>query len=541
MPRALRPRVPVRSSRRLRSALVALAFAPPLAAQNCPQESFYEGFHQENVGAALAAQGDEALFGHFDGFNFGYFERQPNDWWIRTQLLITPSEMDPDAMGWSVDLRGDLAIAGDPFDDTLGLGSNGHGAALVYERNGGDWSVVDQLFAAVPSNGDRFGVDVAISDDGTRLGVGATFEGPGGSGAVYVGEKQGDSWVLSAPIVPADPGPLSVFGSSIALLGGRLFVGAPGLSTSYLDGPSAVYVFENIGGVWTQVQKLVDPAATPESSSRFGTRIVGTADKLLVSAPVHPEAVGSGRVFQYELSGSSWVQTDSFTAPDHLPPVFNFGRSLDSSNGRLAVGATGWALTLREFGSTWLDEVAFTYPDDVTYSDFGFSVALYDGGLLVGAPQWDPNGFEYPQNTGAVHSYDLGDVGSHLVACSHSIDLSFGGEEVFLINVPSAPGATFWLLGSVSGTAPLPIGPGLDLPLVPDAYFTHTLVKPNGPLLSDGFGTLGPIGNASATFTLSGPQPASLAGVLVHHAFVTLDAAFVPTFASNAATVELVP
>jgi hypothetical protein len=328
----------------------------------------------------------------------------------------------------------------------------------------------------------------------------------------------------------------SYLGAAVALFGGRLFVGAP-----FHSDRGAVFVFEQQGSAWVQVQRIdPPPSATSAGQLQFGWALEGAGDRLLVSAPGQAETAGSGRVHDFRSESGSFTPIGSIVPPAYLPPVSSFGRSLDHADGRLAVGGLGWALTFWELPSSWIIQTAYTYPDEVTYSDFGRAVALYGDGLLAGAPQWDPNESQYPNGTGAVHAYDTSDFPGTLIACGHSISVIAGGAEKLLLNAPAHPNDTYWVLGSVSGTGPLPIAPGLALPLTPDAYFTQTLVQPGGPFFSEGFGTLGAIGEAYIDFVVPSGLPVGLVGLEVHHAFVALDAGFAPQFVSNAVAIELV-
>lgn len=131
---------------------------------------------------------------------------------------------------------------------------------------------------------------------------------------------------------------------------------------------------------------------------------------------------------------------------------------------------------------------------------------------------------------------------STLFAGAPSISLSAGGA----VALDVAPGAAlagrkYWVLGSVSGTAP-----GFDLlgshvPLNLDAYLLFGLAQPSAPLIANGFGTLGPTGAATATFALPAAAPPSLQGVTVAHAAIVFDPSIPkPLFVTNAVTTALV-
>lgn len=114
---------------------------------------------------------------------------------------------------------------------------------------------------------------------------------------------------------------------------------------------------------------------------------------------------------------------------------------------------------------------------------------------------------------------------SSLMADTPSISLATGGTQALKLNASATyAGATYLLLGSVSGTAPGVAVPGGLLPLNLDAWFQFTLANPNNALLSNGLGTLDAQGSAQAAFALPPIADASLVGLVVHHAFAVLDA-----------------
>lgn len=120
-----------------------------------------------------------------------------------------------------------------------------------------------------------------------------------------------------------------------------------------------------------------------------------------------------------------------------------------------------------------------------------------------------------------------------------SLSITNGGVQTLDLRAGSDyAGLTYFLLGSLSGTAPgFPID-GLTLPLNFDNYFLHTVSYANQPPLANSFGALDGNGEAQATFTLPvGIIP--LFGQTANHAYVVIDLAPFPvvTFASNAVPV----
>lgn len=133
--------------------------------------------------------------------------------------------------------------------DTLAVGAyfeNGDiplsGAVYVFSRNSNIWTQDAYLKASNPDANDRFGAALTLSGDGNSLAVGALFEssnaiGVGGdqndnsalkSGAVYLFNYRGGSWLQQAYVKASNNGTSDYFGYSVAMArdGDVLAVGA---------------------------------------------------------------------------------------------------------------------------------------------------------------------------------------------------------------------------------------------------------------------------------------------------------------------------
>lgn len=125
------------------------------------------------------------------------------------------------------------------------------------------------------------------------------------------------------------------------------------------------------------------------------------------------------------------------------------------------------------------------------------------------------------------------------------LSATVGGDHVLHLNAGMEhAGATYLVLGSISGTSPgLTAGPGsggLHLALVPDVYFAQTLLHPNVPPLYDTLGTLDTQGYGEAHLLVPGGLGA-LAGLTVHHAFVVADGGGTVVATSAPTTLTLTP
>lgn len=204
-----------------------------------------------------------------------------------------------DQAGSSVALsaNGKRVIIGSPFHDTAGADA---GRARVYERSGNTWTQVGNDLDGEAA-GDRYGSAVAISDDGTRVAVGAYLNdgGGGASGHVRVFELVGTTWTqLGADL---DGPASSAQGYSVALsaTGSRVITGAPSANT--VNGTTRVYEYQ--GTAWVQL------GAAIAGGGELGTDVDISDDgsRIAVSSPSAQGANLPGSVQVYQWSGTAWT------------------------------------------------------------------------------------------------------------------------------------------------------------------------------------------------------------------------------------------
>jgi hypothetical protein len=491
-----------------------------IRAQQCPPATSHEGFHQENVGHSLAAQGDEALFGHLSGFVAGFHERRGNDAWWRTSVM-GGSGSGPVRMGYTVALRGDIAAAGDAWDHSLpGFSTQfPNGAAVVFERTAGVWSRITDLYPTTTTS-TYFGIQVAIADDGSLVLVGASQQGA--FGAVHVYARQPSGWVLAQTITGASLSPPGAIGGALAT-GGHLFVPV------HSNPNPTVRTFTQQGGTWTETGSLA-------LATTYLGGIAVDGQRVVVGAPQQPNigSAATGAVFEYDLSLPNWASQPTVVTPPPGSTAIHFGRSLDLDGDRLAIGANNQAFEYRRVGGTWQPFASVQSPAPTASSDFARSVALYTNGLLVGDPYFDTNPLAYPHGTGGVHTFDFIDLGQPFQGCGRGVALEWGGPLRCEIDWPQQAGKSYHVFGSL-GLGPTPVG-GITIPLTPDVYTDLLLANPQ--LLAGGSGTLNGNGRATVTWLVPTGLPLWWNGAQFHHAVVAWDATSLA--ASNAVTSRLI-
>ena len=244
-----------------------------------------------------------------------------------------------DVSGRSVALSADgnrLAV-GAPFNDGNGADS---GHVRVYELVGGAWT---QLGADLDGEaaGDVSGVSVALSADGNRLAVGAPSNDGNGadSGHVRVYELVGGAWVpLGTDLDGEAAGDRSGISVALSADGSRLAVGA---STNRGNGTNSghVRVYGLIGDTWEQLGADLNGETAGDNS---GWSVVLSADgnRLAVGALLNDgNGADSGHVRVYRLIGGTWVQLGADLDGEDADDQSGWSVALSADGTRLAVGA----------------------------------------------------------------------------------------------------------------------------------------------------------------------------------------------------------
>lgn len=150
-----------------------------------------------------------------------------------------------DGFGTSVGVDGEVAVIGAPGHDAAGGDA---GAAYVFRLRDGLWVEQAKLLASDAAAGAAFGTSVAVSGD--RLVIGAPETGVGGT--AYVFRRQGNVWIEEGRLVGGGVVAGETFGEAVAIDGGTVVVGASRAATPQGSSAGAVFVFGLGGGIWTQ-------------------------------------------------------------------------------------------------------------------------------------------------------------------------------------------------------------------------------------------------------------------------------------------------
>jgi hypothetical protein len=135
------------------------------------------------------------------------------------------------------------------------------------------------------------------------------------SGAAYVYEFENNQWLFRQKLFASDGNDGDGFGTSTAMNMDTIFVGAAlDNAAGPLTDAGSVYVFNQVGEVWTEASDLLSPS--PASFERFGRSLAAHEEVLAVGAPRDKPALGqagSGYVFRRD-PGGTWVFDHSISS-----------------------------------------------------------------------------------------------------------------------------------------------------------------------------------------------------------------------------------
>ncbi|HVS17695.1 MAG TPA: hypothetical protein VMT18_03760 [Planctomycetota bacterium] len=237
------------------------------------------------------------------GGQVGVFVFDGSAWQL--EQLLTSSDGGGQYFGKDASLDGDrLAVSswGDPEDGE-------YGQVSIFERQGGQWLLVDPVHPN--AGGCGFGYTVDLSGDWLVVTTLNAFLCGVGVPDFY--ERTANGWVWRQELTGMPAGLVALDGD-LALVGTNVLRNVAGVWTweagippgtgsgdyfgfdydledgrlIYADstadgGQGATFVYEQIAGVWTQTAKLV--ATLPEAGGKLGSRVALSGDRVVTGCP----------------------------------------------------------------------------------------------------------------------------------------------------------------------------------------------------------------------------------------------------------------
>ncbi len=319
------------------------------------------------------------------------FRRSAEGTWSQEAYLKASNTNGKDEFGTSISISEDRIAVGAAGEDGSATGVDGSqipggtteksGAVYLFRRAAdGIWSQEAYIKASNTFGSAGFGSQVSLSGD--TLAVSAPNESSNATGidgtqtgslafdtgAVYVFRNSISGWSQEAYIKAADARIGDDFGTSMALQGDTLVVGAPGEDSGASGvfagtgggaeaeggggGSGAVYIFDRLGAQWSQTAYVKssntgqDDAFGISLALRSGTLVVGATNEDSASTGLNGDQVDSatvrngGAVYLFALSGNTWSQ-EAYIKASNTGELDAFGAGLALGTDSLAIGAIG--------------------------------------------------------------------------------------------------------------------------------------------------------------------------------------------------------
>jgi hypothetical protein len=338
-----------------------------------------------------------------------------------------------DYFGSAVAISGNTAVIGAVWQAARS------GAAYVFVYDGNNWMQQAYLKGSNTETGDIFGQSVSISGD--TIVVGAEGEDSSArsvngnpsdnsatdSGAAYVFVRNGTSWSQQAYLKASNADPFDHFGTSVAISGDAIVVGATGensnatgVNGNQADNSAyhagAAYIFVRNGTNWSQ-QAYLKPSNTG-AIDRFGSAAAISDDTVVIGAPDEDSnATGvngnqsdnstedAGAAYVFVRSGTNWSQ-QAYLKASNTGFYDEFGNAVAVSGDTIVIGApeenssatgvngnqndesaidSGAAYIFARNGTNWSQQAYLKASNTQQYDGFGSTVAVEGNTVIVSA------------------------------------------------------------------------------------------------------------------------------------------------------------
>jgi hypothetical protein len=344
-----------------------------------------DGAGGEKFGSSVAIDGSNLGIGAIladggaDNSGAAYvFKITDSNKFPQTKLSGNSTAKTGDHFGNSLDISGDTLVIGAHWMDDGDLSNSGaaYVARSFYDETTETWTMEEQVELTSDS--------VAKAEFGYAVG------------SVYVFRNNGSTWIREAKLYADDAQAQEYFGSSVAIDGDTIVVGANyGRKGDSQTG--SVYVFKYNGSDWQQEAELFGNDLG--AGDKFGYSVAIEDDTIIVGAPRHDDSeTDSGAAYVFRRDAGTWIQDPNFTGSGLFEKAY-FGHSVALSGNTAVVGAyrndldvdsnllvdAGSAYVFRFDGSIWPEEEKLIPADAVGGEEFGWAVAISGDTVVVGA------------------------------------------------------------------------------------------------------------------------------------------------------------
>lgn len=246
----------------------------------------------------------------------------------------------------TLDFDGSIAVSGSFLVVGLPSFSNRKGKCNIFRKTNGIWQFHSSIIANDGLNNDRFGTSVAI--EGNRLVVGATGVSTS-KGAIYIFELPplGNIWTQRNKLTASDGVNGDSFGQKVALSDSRIAVGVPYADDGVKFDVGKVYVFTRVVFLNTPIWNQTLLATGTKNQDNLGTSVAIFNNEVLFGVPGDDleELFGvndsdNGSVSLWGLNNGNWTQTQKFYSIGTYQ-LLKIGRNIAFNDKYIAIGSEG--------------------------------------------------------------------------------------------------------------------------------------------------------------------------------------------------------
>lgn len=262
---------------------------------------------------------------------------------VAFQRLNNPTPDPFDNFGFAVDSIGTNVIVGAPTDSTLAPRT---GIAYLFDGISGE--LLQTFNNPNPQTDSSFGASVAVVGDKVLVGAPGSLNGEAVTQQGFAYLFESSTGELLQTFSNPNPG-IDDFGRSLLWTGiGRdILIGVPGDDTRGTDTGGA-FLFDGITGAVLQSYTYQNP----RNSDRFGQSLAIIGTDVLVGTPGYG-SLELGGVFRYQLRSGDFVQTYINTRPNEGDTVLNFGASIAAVGNTWVTGVPSFDVNLPSVGQVY--------------------------------------------------------------------------------------------------------------------------------------------------------------------------------------------
>ncbi|MEZ5471433.1 MAG: hypothetical protein R3E90_06615 [Marinicella sp.] len=343
--------------------------------------------------------------------------------WVHNKLFIPPKGANYWNLGTSMQVSGNRLIVGTGPADLENLEA---GASYLYEFNGVNWQLAQEITPSDSAEDDFFGQNVSI--DGDRMLIGVTSDIT--QSHVTSFEFNGTQWIETQKLSFPSPGlkntPIDMKGNKAVVLfseSAHCFEhnGTSWVETQIIPGSwknlslnsdwlmlsdykkNQVLVYQNNGGQWVNPLTLT-PSVTNDIDS-IGFSILIHENQAYVTGDRQNK---TNMLFHFEHDGTwqekATIET-SFSDSRMVVAVNNNNQMILTNPSGVGYYSrpTGAAFLYEYNGTSWLEKQKLAPLVNAPINSFGSAIAITNDHLFISAPESDIKGTE----SGSVHIYDF--------------------------------------------------------------------------------------------------------------------------------------